>query len=365
MKIIGKILAAIGVLIIGALLMAGSLWLNFHNLKFGKQTNDPAAESAQTGGAKDAAAGTVPAPESSNILPITTREKSVTATAAPEKLAPAPEVISTPAGGQMAPVAPDPAATDYILTRSGVIEETNRQRQINLGSGHVLVENALLDQAAQAKVDDMFAGQYFEHVSPLGDDASYFIGKTGYQYVAIGENLAMGSYRGDAALVKAWMDSPGHRENILKNGFTEIGVAVGYGQFDGRMVWFAVQEFGTPESACPEVDQKLSTLIHGEKILLDDYASKQEALTATIDMKKDVVLSLEEDLSSLAAASNSYSAVRGAQEKLDDAVTNVNALIEEYNTSVSQAKALYEQYKADVDEYNSQVTGYNNCIGAI
>jgi len=374
MKLLGRILAAIAVLGAGVLLMAGSFWVNFRNFSF-KVDLRPAAR-IQTGGGQDSTDKTVAGGNENQTInndsgnasrtgAVAVEKKALGETAVPEKLEPAPNKVSAPSIQYLAPAAPDAAPADYTLTREGVIAETNNQRQINLGLGYALEESVFLDQAAQAKVDDMFAGQYFEHVSPQGRDAAYFIGNTGYEYIAIGENLAMGNYKGDAALVKAWMDSPGHRENILKKGFTQIGAAVGYGSINGRMAWLAVQEFGTPESACPTVDEKLSTKIDGEKILLDDYANKQEMYSGDIDMKKDVVEILEEDLSRLTSSSNSYSKIKEVQDKLNTAIREVNLLIDEYNASVAQAKALYEQYKADVEKYNSQVSSYNACIGAI
>jgi uncharacterized protein YkwD len=50
----------------------------------------------------------------------------------------------------------------------------------------------------------------------------------GYRYRMAGENLAVG-YRSSSAVVDGWMGSPGHRANILKSGFEEIGLAVANG----------------------------------------------------------------------------------------------------------------------------------------
>lgn len=111
------------------------------------------------------------------------------------------------------------------LTAAGIIEQTNAQRG-DFGQS-ALKENEQLNQAALAKVKDMFAGQYFEHISPLGKGPADLAKAAGYLYVSIGENLALGNYKDDAALVEAWMNSPGHRANILDPRFTEIGIGVG------------------------------------------------------------------------------------------------------------------------------------------
>ena len=50
--------------------------------------------------------------------------------------------------------------------------------------------------------------------------------KAGYEYISVGENLAMGNFKNDGDLVEAWMNSPGHRANILSFKYKELGVAV-------------------------------------------------------------------------------------------------------------------------------------------
>ena len=67
----------------------------------------------------------------------------------------------------------------------------------------------------------------------------------------------MGNFKNDQDLVSAWLNSPGHRANILNTRFTEIGTAVLKGFYEGREVWMAVQEFGLPLSSCPNPDSKV------------------------------------------------------------------------------------------------------------
>jgi uncharacterized protein YkwD len=101
------------------------------------------------------------------------------------------------------------------LTVTGTIYWTNQQRgQNNLPA---LKENLKLTQAAQLKVKDMFDKQYFEHISPQGVGPAGLAETVGYDYIAIGENLALGNFKDDQALVEAWMNSPGHRANILSS----------------------------------------------------------------------------------------------------------------------------------------------------
>src|SRR3972149_8112399 len=154
-----------------------------------------------------------------------------------------------------------------FLTGEGGIKSTNIQREKN--GLTTLSTNSLLNQSTQRKVKDMFSEQYFEHISPQGLDVSDLAENAGYKFILIGENLALGNFLNDEALVQAWMDSPGHRENILNSGYKEIGVAVLKGTYQGKTTWIAVQHFGKPLSDCPQPDTTLKQKIANNKVLLD------------------------------------------------------------------------------------------------
>src|SRR3989344_3216924 len=64
----------------------------------------------------------------------------------------------------------------------------------------------------------------------------------------LGENLILGNFLSEKEAVQHWMDSPGHRANILNNRFTEIGVAFIKGQYQGDTVWIGVQEIENTNS---------------------------------------------------------------------------------------------------------------------
>lgn len=109
----------------------------------------------------------------------------------------------------------------------------------------VLQRNALLDQAAQMKAQDMAAKGYYAHVSPDGVTPMYWVEKAGYKYLIIGENLVVN--RTDAEqVVDAFMGSPGHKANILRKDFTEIGIGVANGVYKGKDATFTVQIFAAP-----------------------------------------------------------------------------------------------------------------------
>ncbi len=90
---------------------------------------------------------------------------------------------------------------------------TNEERvQDKLGSLKVSI---LLSSAAGEKARDMAARGYFSHVSPEGNPPWYWLDKVGYDYTYAGENLAV-NFTDSDQLVKGWLASPAHRDNILK-----------------------------------------------------------------------------------------------------------------------------------------------------
>jgi len=108
-----------------------------------------------------------------------------------------------------------------------------------------LERNTLLDQAAQMKAQDMAAKGYYAHVSPEGLTPMHWVEKAGYRYLAIGENLVVNRTEAEQ-VVDAFMGSPGHRANILRKDFTEIGIGVANGVYKGKDATFTVQVFATP-----------------------------------------------------------------------------------------------------------------------
>ncbi len=215
------------------------------------------------------------------------------------------------------------------LTRGGVIKWTNIQRAN--ASLPALTENPQLNTAARLKVQDMFNRQYIEHVSPTGGNIGTLLDGVGYRYLSVGENLALGNYENDQALVQAWMDSPGHRANILNSRFREIGVAVARGTFEGHQTWLVVQAFAMPLSACPQIDETLKNRINSI-----------ESQIMELKIAADGVLS---ELENMPRRGEEY------KQKID----SYNALVAQINDLVTQVKNL-------INNYNDQVRIFNSCI---
>lgn len=108
--------------------------------------------------------------------------------------------------------------------------------------------NPLLEEAARMKAEDMASKGYFAHTSPEGVTPWYWFSQAQYHFAYAGENLAT-NFDDSAAVNAAWMNSPGHRENILNEHFTEVGIATARGEFEGKETIFVVQLFGRPVRA--------------------------------------------------------------------------------------------------------------------
>ena len=97
-----------------------------------------------------------------------------------------------------------------------IVDKTNAERiDIDLSS---LATNDLLELAAQLKANDMAKKGYFAHETPEGYDPWYWLEQSGYNFAAAGENLAV-NFTDSEDVVSAWMDSDGHRANILNNKY--------------------------------------------------------------------------------------------------------------------------------------------------
>jgi uncharacterized protein YkwD len=93
-----------------------------------------------------------------------------------------------------------------------------------------LRQHPLLQLASQRHSDDMVRRRYYEHVTPDGVDPQMRMSAVGYSHAWTGENLYTGTGIEATPLhaLKHWLESPGHRANILRPEFTEVGVGIAY-----------------------------------------------------------------------------------------------------------------------------------------
>lgn len=215
------------------------------------------------------------------------------------------------------------------ITIPSVIDETNQQRKSH--SKGTLIRVSELDHSAEVKANDILNKQYFEHTSPSGITITDLVNDSGYKYLKVGENLALGNFYSAKEVVDAWMASPGHRANILDGAFEEIGIGVAYGKYEGQNVFVIVQHFGRPEKSCPTID----------KTILITYKESLEQFDYT-----------EKTLSSIKAT-------------IDEGRAKGNLM----NDMADQFNELYKKYQIEFDElehirqiYNEQVRAFNECL---
>lgn len=143
------------------------------------------------------------------------------------------------------------AVSPSILIKK--INEIRQKQEVGL-----LKENELLVKAAQLKADDMSAKEYFSHNTLDEQRPWIFLEKVGYEYEFAGENLAVNFLDTDR-VYEAWMESPRHRDSILRNNYTEIGIATSSGIYEGKEAIFVVQFLAKPKEKImkePIVDKK-------------------------------------------------------------------------------------------------------------
>ncbi|UGQ13619.1 CAP domain-containing protein [Yinghuangia sp. ASG 101] len=144
------------------------------------------------------------------------------------------------------PTAPPPTpASDLTRLRTKVIALTNAERARH-GLGALTPEPRLTD-AAQAHSADMAVRDYFDHTGLDGRQPADRVRATGYDYSRVAENIAAGQNT-PAEVVEGWMNSPGHRANILTPELTQIGIGLAHG---GTYRTYWTQVFGTPLTRLP------------------------------------------------------------------------------------------------------------------
>lgn len=143
---------------------------------------------------------------------------------------------------------------DVSMSVEKIIADTNIERR--KAGLQPVAYNSELSEAAKAKAQNMFAENYWSHFSPTGKDPWGFMKSAGYKFSYAGENLAR-NFSNPDDMVKAWMNSPTHRENLLNSKYQDIGVAVEEGVLQGQKTTLVVQMFGHPYEAVaakPQID---------------------------------------------------------------------------------------------------------------
>lgn len=117
-----------------------------------------------------------------------------------------------------------------------VVELVNIERQ--KAGLHILTLDSNISNVARTKSKDMADNNYFAHQSPTYGSAGDMLTKFGIRWSAWGENLASGQ-RTPESVVTAWMNSEGHRANIMSSDFSRIGVGY-FTNSNGTPYWTQV-----------------------------------------------------------------------------------------------------------------------------
>ena len=135
---------------------------------------------------------------------------------------PPPTYIGSPAtGGSPTTTTGSCFSGSYTGIRTDIFNLLNNERQsrglTRLGC------DVTLSKIAQAHAEDMNRRNYFSHTTPEGKTLKDRLREGGSSYTYVGENVAYGQVSG-GEVVRKWMNSPPHRENILRKEFTKMGI---------------------------------------------------------------------------------------------------------------------------------------------
>ncbi|MEV0152147.1 CAP domain-containing protein [Micromonospora sp. NPDC050686] len=207
---------------------------------------DTLAADAETPSPAPTSAAPSAAPTTSRPAPTPTPSRA--ATPAPDRTTAASRGAAdriSPKKKTSAPTASPSRTSTGTTTSSGLTAELQKvvdlvnQERAKAGCQALSVDGKLT-QAAQAHSQDQADHRKMSHDGSDGSDAGARLDRVGYAWRAYGENVAW-NQQSPEAVMDAWMNSPGHRANILNCGFTEIGVGVAR---SNGPYW--TQDFGTP-----------------------------------------------------------------------------------------------------------------------
>lgn len=203
----------------------------------GPQSETPTEAGAESGTPADgrtASPNASPEPAAEQTPPLKPIHPRTTASAEPSKTtkAPAPDAPPSTGGGGTA----TGGSGGSSGSEAAVVSLTNAERA-KQGCKPLRIDSRLV-VAARKHSADMAANNYFDHTSRNGDSPWKRMEDAGYTSPGA-ENIAKG-YPTAAAVVKGWMNSPGHRANILNCGLRAIGVGMASGS--GGPLW--TQDFG-------------------------------------------------------------------------------------------------------------------------
>ena len=241
-----------------------------------------------------------------------------------------------------------PAIFSENLNATDIVKLTNEYR-ITLGLPP-LRENFQLTHAAEYRANDMIRNSYYAHVNPVtGENPGDAIKQANYQFKSYAENIAMGNWQSNGHIVDGWINSPGHRANIVNPDIREIGVAIVKDNTTplGRpSVYYGVQLFASPMPDCSQPSK-------ADKALLQDMQRKNDDIWRRVDDRRREIEALKNriDCETNMATRNRL-------------ITDYNRQVDSFNSLAAEAKGMQDSLKLVVQSYNNKINEYNTCMQA-
>jgi uncharacterized protein YkwD len=223
-----------------------------------------------------------------------------------------------------------------------------------------LAEHHLLNKVAEERLHDMFQKQYIGHVSPSGEQASDHAQRLGYHYKIIAENIASGYFLNNQKVIDGWMQSPGHRQNMLSPDIREIGAAIDKGQYQGANTWIAVQIFGL--QSLPVSMKK--RCIPPPQDLYAELESRNTEVSNLEGRLSRFKQELDQEISSIEADRRYVGNYSQAVNNLNIRISSYNEKSAWYNNSLADLMAQRAILKSMAEDYNKRVQAYRDCENA-
>lgn len=122
-------------------------------------------------------------------------------------------------------------------------ELTNKIRSVQ--GRAPLATSILLNKSADGRAGDLAAQNYFSHSGPNSHTLAYFLNLAGYKYQMAGENLAVG-FSDAESIMAAWLASLTHYANLIDTDYSEFGIGLEVGDFQGQPAVYVAEHFGRP-----------------------------------------------------------------------------------------------------------------------
>ena len=218
-------------------------------------------------------------------------------------------------------------AQQFGGTEDAIITLINKERfDTGLDS---LDKSKRLMKSALAKAEDMKRDQYFEHISRQKIQPWFFVEEVDYQYEKFGENIAL-DYLSANSVHKAFMDSSGHKTNILDSNFKDVGIAIIPIETKGGTKYIVVEHFGEQlEDIKPEKREKYSDK---SKHYCKIQENKKSEVKEMIKSQKEVIEKFEKEINKKAIEEESQrlESLKEIKEKINGYLDDCKVLEEKY-----------------------------------